>query len=448
MSAGVIAPSRPSGEVVRRWAPAAVSTVAALGLALYLAFRSYQVDIDVYLMGARHVFSPDLYSVRFGNSGLLFTYTPFAALLFALLTPHLGLWALQGAWAITNIVALGALVHLSIRVVVPGLRRTEALRWTLLLLLPALALNPVFTTVGLGQINLVLCLLVVWDLTTERRVGSSSVPIGLATGLAAAIKLTPLVFVPYLVVTRRAKGALSAVLTFLACETIAFLATPGDSWTYWSKDVFDSRRAGALLYTSDQNLSSVLQRFHHGPLSAWVLVPALAAVAVGGLALAAWAHRRSSVMLGLLVCATTGLVISPITWVHHMVWVVPVIVWLAAGADRPRRGPLLAGLTTVLFVVAPIWWVPTSWRVSADPPELHQNHWQLVLGNSFLFAMLGFLAGVAVMLVRRSGAPGRGRGTPALLALELREHRPAARGAGPTGARRPEGAAATLDLVG
>ena len=143
---------------------------------------------------------------------------------------------------------------------------------------------------------------------------------------------------PYLIITRRARGALHAFITFIACEMVAFLITPGDSWTYWTRDILNSKRAGALLYMSDQNLSSALQRLHHGPVSALVLVPALVAIGVGGLALAAWAHRRSSTVLGLLVCATTGLIISPITWVHHMVWVVPVIIWLAAGADRPRRG--------------------------------------------------------------------------------------------------------------
>ena len=126
-------------------------------------------------------------------------------------------------------------------------------------------------------------------------------------------------------------------------------------------------------------------------------------------------------MLGLLVCATTGLIISPITWVHHMVWVVPVIVWLAVGVDRPRQGPLLAGATAVLFIAAPIWWVPTSWKVTNNPPELHQNSWQLLLGNSFLLAMLAFLAGVAVMLVRRSGNSHRGLSPPAVLAPEPRE---------------------------
>lgn len=409
MSAIALFGSHTSGRRLRRWLPAVLSAAGALGLSLYLAFHNYQVDIDVYRMAGRHLLLSDLYSVKFGNSGLLFTYTPFAALVFASFGLRLGIWSLQCVWGITNIVALAALLYLSIRIVVPRLRPKQVLRRALLLLLPALVLNPVFNTVGLGQINLVLCLLITWDLATERRIGSRQLPLGIATGLAAAIKLTPIIFVPYLIITRRARGALSAVITFVACEAVAFLITPGDSWTYWTRDILDSKRAGALLYTSDQNLSSALQRMHHGSVSAWVLAPLLVAIGFGGLTLAAWAHRRSSVVLGLLVCATTSLIISPITWVHHMVWVVPVIIWLAAGADRPRRGRLLAGCTAVLFIAAPIWWVPTSWKVTNHAPELHQNLWQFFAGNSFLLAMPGFLAAVAVMLVRRSGVWRRGR---------------------------------------
>ena len=303
--------------------------------------------------------------------------------MFAFVTLNLGLWTLQAVWAATNVVALAALIFVSIRIVQPGLERTRAVWWSLLLLLPALALNPVFTTVGLGQINLVLCLLILWDVATERRMGSRTVPQGIATGLAAAMKLTPLIFVPYFIMTRRSRGAINALATFTACEALSFLTTPHDSWIYWSKDVLDSKRAGALLYSSDQNLSSVLERFHHGPVSPLVLIPALVVIALGGLALAAWGHRRSSALLGVLVCATTGLIVSPITWAHHMVWVVPAIIWMAAGADRPRRGPMLAGCAAALFVAAPIWWVPASWKVSPDPPELRQNHWQLLAGNSF-----------------------------------------------------------------
>jgi alpha-1,2-mannosyltransferase len=241
-----------------------------------------------------------------------------------------------------------------------------------------------------------------------------------------------------LIITRRARGALHAVITFIVCEAIAFLAAPSASWTYWTKEVLDSKRAGALLYTSDQNLSSALQRFHHGAVSAWVIVPSLVVIGVGGLLLAAWAHRRSSVVLGLVVCATTGLIVSPITWVHHMVWVVPVIIWLAAGADRPRWGRWLAGISVVLFVAAPIWWVPTSWSVTAHPPELHQDYWQLLLGNSFLFAMLAFLAGVTVMLGRRSGVLSLRGAMPALPARELGEPLSAAIGRARADIRRED----------
>jgi alpha-1,2-mannosyltransferase len=156
----------------------------------------------------------------------------------------------------------------------------------MLLLLPALALNPVFNTVGLGQINLVLCLLITWDLGTNRRIGRRTSPGGVETGVAAAVTLTPLIFVPYLIITRRVREACNAAVTFLACQSVAFLVSPHNSWSFWTKDVFDSKRAGALPYSSDQNLSSALQRFHHHPGSSLVLIPLLLVVRAGGVALA------------------------------------------------------------------------------------------------------------------------------------------------------------------
>lgn len=409
---------RRSRETLHFWWPAALSAAGAVGLALYLAFRSDQVDIDVYRMGGQNILKPDLYAVTFGNSHLLFTYPPFAALAFALLPLNSGSWPLQAVWGLVNIATLVGLIYMSIRIVVPRLEHKQILRWALLGSLPAMALNPVFTNVGLGQINLILCVLVMWDLATPRKIGSRTLPLGIATGIAAAVKLTPLIFIPYLLITRRARGAFTGIVTFVACETLAAFVAPGDSWTYWTRDVFNSKRAGALLYASDQNLSSVLQRFHHGPVPNSLLVPLSAAICIAGLALAAWAYRRSSSLLGLLVCATTGLIISPITWVHHLVWIVPVIIWLILGSDRPRTGRLIAGFVTVLFVSAPIWWVPTSWMASNNPPAFHENHWQLVAGNSFFFALVAFLVGVTILLstrwvASRRSAVARGRiGSP------------------------------------
>ena len=104
-------------------------------------------------------------------------------------------------------------------------------------------------------------------------------------------------------------------------------------------------------------------------------------------------------MLGVLVCATTCLIVSPVTWAHHLVWVVPAILWLALAEDRPRHGRALAVGAGVLFWSAPIWWVPHD-RVLG----LRLNAWQLVAGNSFFLATVLFMSGVAVHVTRRNRA--------------------------------------------
>ena len=390
--------TRPGLRRITRWGPAAISFAAALSYGLYVAIHTYEVDLGVYLrLGGRYVFTNHLYSFGLPNTTLLFTYPPFAALLFA---PWERMFttvqSVQTVWTLFNLAALIALLVVSIRVVRPALSRTSTWRLALVLSLPALLLNPVLVTVGFGQVNLVLTLLVMWDLLSERRIGRRQVPLGVATGLAVAIKLTPILFVPYLILTRRARGAFTCVVTFAVCELATFIVSPASSRTYWTKALFKPDRAGALSFVGNQNLIAAIERFNHGVLPDLALAPVLVAVAATGLWLAAMAHRRSSPMLGVLVCAATLLLVSPISWAHHMVWVVPAILWLALAEDRPRYGPGLAIGTAVLFWIAPIWWVP--YKHTAD---LHLNWWQLFAGNSFLYSTVAFMIGSAVLVVRR-----------------------------------------------
>jgi alpha-1,2-mannosyltransferase len=392
---------------VARWAPAALSFAAALTLALYFALRTYEVDLGVYLrLGGRYVFNSHLYSFTLPNTGLLFTYPPFAALLFApWQRAFTTVDAVQLGWTLANLAALVALLALSIRIVKPELGRASTARLALVLTMPALLLNPVFLTVGFGQINLVVILLVLWDLLTARRVGRFEVPLGVATGLATAVKLTPLIFVPYLLLTGRARGARNALFTFAGCSVVSVAVSPQSSVDYWTKALFEPARTATsvltpgLSFISNQSLWSLAMRLHHGSVSSAVMIPLLALVAAAGLWLAAAAHRRSSPMLGVLVCATTCLIVSPVTWAHHMVWIVPTILWLALAEDRPRFGRVMAVGAALLFWSAPIWWVP-----HADLLELHLNAWQLVAGNSFFLATVLFMAGIAIHVSRRNRA--------------------------------------------
>jgi alpha-1,2-mannosyltransferase len=377
------------------WPPVVLGLVSAAGgLGVAVAKASgRQVDFDVYRMGAAHVLGPHLYDVRLPQLGLHFTYPPFAALLFwpfAQLPVHAG----QLAWSLLNLVMLAALTATSIRAVRPRwpLQRTWAT--AALVLFPALWLSPDLLTLDFGQVNFLIALLVLLDLACILKMRSHMVPRGVLLGIAAALKLTPLIFVPFLLATRQFRAGATALGTFLLCCAGAFAITPHSSARYWSDEVFNARRTGNLLYISDQNLHSALQRMMAAPPPPLLLDSLTLLFAVGGLAVATWAYRASSPMLGILLCAATGLIISPVSWSHHYVWIVPLLAWLVLAADRPPSGGWWALGTAALFWTAPIWRVPNPQRGYGGPLVL-------LAGNSYLLAALAFLLLAAALLWSR-----------------------------------------------
>ncbi len=356
-------------------------------------YHSLQLDLDVYLLGAQHLTDGSLYHVSLSFSPHLpYTYPPFSAIAFLPLTwlPH---QAAQLSWAALNVLALAGIIALSLRALRADLRGRNLVLWTLIALGPAFSLEPVWLTFNYGQINLVLTVMILADLTGHLRCGSRTLPRGILLGIAAAIKLIPLVFVAYLFVTRQTKAAWTAVWTFLACSAIAFAVAPRTSWSYWTHYATDASRVGGVWFTSNQSLRGMLDRFSHTALGAFVPTVVGLVVLIAGLAVARRAYRESSPFLGMLVAAVTGLLVSPITWAHHMVWIIPILLWLLLGDDRPRSGRPIAIVGAILF-----WWAPI-WHVAfGGTAELHEGAGQLVLGNAFGLAAVAFLIGIAVML--------------------------------------------------
>jgi alpha-1,2-mannosyltransferase len=387
------------------------SAVAATVEAVLQATARLQLDMAVYLMGGHHLVDGRLYLESLPTAPHLpFTYPPFAALAFIPLTllPEQGA---QLVWSFVNVAALFSLLWLSLRAVYPTQERTRRLLVSLILMTPALWIEPVHLTLGFGQVNIVLAAAILADLTGRVPIGRRTLPRGVLLGVAAAVKLVPLVFVPYLFLTRQVRAGWVASGTFVGCSALAALFNPRASWSYWTKYATNAKRVGGVFYISNQSLRAVVDRLDHRVVSTG-LVTGLAGIAlVLGLVLARWAYRTSSSFLGILVCATTGLIVSPITWAHHMVWAVPVLLWLACAPDRPRGGRWWAAGGAVLFWWAPIWSVPSGGNV-----ELAEHGWQLLWGNSFFAATVLFEAGVAVMLWtrgRRIGSTDQRRGSTA-----------------------------------
>ena len=362
-----------------------------------------QLDYAVYVMGAHHLVDGTLYTVSLSLAGyphLPFTYPPVAALGFV----PLGLLSVpagQVVWALVNMASLFAIIALSLRCVRPGIDRVRLLLFSLVLVGPSTFLLPVWLTLYFGQVNLVLCALILADLTTTIRVGTRRLPRGVLVGITAAVKLIPLVFVPYLFVTRQVRTAWTALAGFAGATLAAAAVDPSLTWSYFTRDATDAQRVGGVFYISNQSLRGAVDRLDHRVVPTAVVTAASAVVLVAGIALARWAHRDSSPFLGILVCATTGMLVSPISWEHHLVWVVPMLLWLACAPDRPPGGPVWAVAGAVVLVWAPVLHVP-----SGGVNELHEHGWQLLAGNSFFALLAAFMIGVAVLLAVRRRAGG------------------------------------------
>ena len=84
---------------------------------------------------------------------------------------------------------------------------------------------------------------------------------GVLLGVAAAIKLTPLLFVPYLWFIGRRRDALRALATVAACTAVGFVAFPAAAATFWTQAIFTTSRIGGLSSTGNQSLNGVLLRY-------------------------------------------------------------------------------------------------------------------------------------------------------------------------------------------
>jgi len=425
-------------------AGAAALAVALARFAVHVetfAFTARMFDLGIYRDGGlivRHTYhfrsgrSTPLYDWVSPGGGNPFTYPPFAAGIFALMS-YLPLPALQWGMTAASLAALVTAVWLTIGAVDGPSGRARA---GLALAVSALALwtQPVQSNLALGQINLLLMVAIIWDLRPSAK-GALGAPgrtvdrwwTGAATGIAAGIKLTPLIFIPYLLVTRRFRAAATAAVTFAATVAIAFLPLPGASAMYWGGGLFaranGSSTANLEFYFAsswNQSLRGLLSRLMlHADLATGPWLMAALVTAVAGLLCAAWLHNDGYPMLGVLACALTGLLISPISWLHHWVWVAA---WLAATfamALRARGAARWAwlgitALVTLAFVDLPR--LPLL-RVGGqgldlvtNVPRKHPLAWhglEIIGGNIFVLAGLAGLAALFGWGIVRAFQPAR-----------------------------------------
>ncbi|OBI56378.1 mannosyltransferase [Mycobacterium sp. E787] len=354
--------------LLRAAAPALliVSVAARLAWTYLVPNGANFVDLHVYLGGAAAIDHPGtLYSYVYADQTpdfpLPFTYPPFAAVVFYPL--HLLPFGLVAfLWQIATIAALYGAIRISQRLMgVPGRAGHRlAMLWTAI----TIWIEPLRSTFDYGQVNVLLMLAVLGAAYTSRWWLS-----GLLVGVAAGIKLTPAISGVYLLGVRRWGAAAFSAVVFLATVGVSVLVVGEQTRYYFTKLLGDAHRVGPIATSFNQSWRGGISRIlGHDAGFGPVVLAAIAVTAL--LALLAWRALEPSDRLGkLLVVELFGLLLSPISWTHHWVWLVPLMIWAIHGPPRERPGARIVGWGWLALTIVGVPWLlsfaqPTIWQVS------------------------------------------------------------------------------------
>ena len=181
----------------------AAATACLLTILEGVLHRNGMIDLGVYRKGAwAFVHGRSPFATALPGPRLPFTYTPFSAVVFA----PLAYLSMHVATVVHTFLSLSAMC-VGCGVVLERAHGRTPLRHLVAMVSVAAVIvffsEPVLQTLGFGQINLILMAMVLVDLVAWESKPWS----GVLVGIAAGIKLTPLVFVAYLVVVRRYRAA-------------------------------------------------------------------------------------------------------------------------------------------------------------------------------------------------------------------------------------------------
>jgi len=376
------------------------------------------------------------------NVSLGFTYPPVAALL---MSPMALL-----SYPVVLLISLAAIIGSAAVFVYLVLRERIRLPKPLMFALAGVAtafaftLEPFRQTLSFGQINIYLALLVLVDLLVLGRRGSKWTGVGI--GLATAIKLTPGIFIVYLLIVGRWRAALTAIGTVVAANLISAMIAPSETWRYFTSLLWDSSRVGFLDTTLNQSVNGLLARLD-APLSPgrlpWLILAGV--LAVVGL----WRARRAAIggdeLAGLTLAGLVGVLVSPVSWVHHIIWIFPAMVILAVrlvssiraladdnsgydSTDKALTGRIVqvVGYSVLMTTGLAIWCTPTASLIGVRDGDYDQGGALLaVAGSVQLLWMVIVLFVLPAQRLRSTGPAAADAGMVPAAALRTRVVLPA-----------------------
>jgi alpha-1,2-mannosyltransferase len=400
--------------VASSWAPWALlaATLVLHVLATLVGSDPFlMVDLAVYVDGARHLTDGTLYDFFSEPLHLPFTYPPFSAMIFTPMT-WLPWTPLRILWQLASFAAIAVMAYCTLRLLGRAgksaprpLQHVRGIVVTITAL--GLWLEPVRTTFNYGQINLFLCALLL-----AGAVASKEWLAGGSVGLAAGIKLTPAITGLYYLLQKRWSAVVWSVVIFAATVAAGAALLPSETWRFFTTLIFDPARTGPVWSAINQSLRGAIARLAGEDITSIWLVAA-AASAVLGIWVTWVCLRAGDRAAALLAVQFTGLLLSPISWSHHWVWVLPFLLWCLFG---PRQRVPAVRAMVIAWVVATCSYIVSILIAQQyiDQPA-SRPLWQSALG--VIYPLLGVLTLALLAVVNlRVRAPATASGAEGIAA--------------------------------
>ena len=375
-------------------------------------FLVYRYASTMALHGA-DVYSRNIIGPMIKSPGLPYTYTPFG--LIALLPTTLFGWhTAYLAWCVADMLAIAVVMDAVVaREVALGRGARRAVILAIALALTAFS-TILINEVSFGQINGLLMAASIADVLWSRQGRLARfVPAGTLIGIATAIKLLSGLLICYFILTRQWRLARNSIVSCAVCTLIGGLVYPGMTVKFLAVGLWqlpEKVAVGSFGTWGNNSVQGILAALglQHG---IWLTAASVAVSAVG--LWAAWAcHRRGRELEAWLVVGIVAQLASPVSWVHHWVWLAPAVL-LVVLRSRSYLTWTAAGLVTAVMLIG-----------GPEPGEQLVTHgpaWLLPVGALLreslvatgIWCITVFLAQASRSRAGTPGPPAGGAGTPA-----------------------------------
>jgi len=209
--------------------------------------------------------------------------------------------------------------------------------------------------ISMGQVNSLLMLACLADLFRPRHGQPARlIPPGTLVGVATAVKLTPGLFICYFVITRQWRLARNSALAAAACMLVGAAVYPAMSEQFLTSVLWHLPHLVAFDHTFSSSGNNSVQGILAaiGPWTGPLRMPSSVAVAALGLWTARACHRIGHELEAWLVTGITAQLASPVSWIHHWIWLAPAVL-LAALYARTRVQRAGSAIAVLMLLIGP-----------------------------------------------------------------------------------------------